>query len=209
MECRKEFSKVTLSCNQCDKDFSVREFNSDRKYCSADCQYKSMEKEKVPLDCENCGDTFKVKPSVSEKRRFCSYYCNGVGTERDTSTNKKSVTCEICDNSFKVWPYRLDEAKTCSWSCRNKLMSQKMRETDDPDIRKTKEYRDWRKNVLDNYSECQGCGQSDVKLYAHHIVPISENQEKATDLSNGTALCKLCHSKEHPDLSELIKRNPY
>lgn len=207
MECRSEYSLVELNCEQCGNAFEVRKFNSDRQYCSTDCQYKSMEKENPTVICENCGDEYSVKPSEEDRTRFCSRKCAGAGITPDFDKEEVTLTCAWCNEEFKTYPYREGVAVTCSWECRAEYLSDEMRESD-PDIRKTKEYRDWRNEVLSGHESCVEC-DNEQRLYAHHIVPISECKEKATDVDNGVALCKDCHAEKHPEIEELIKRNPY
>lgn len=208
MECRSEFSSVELSCQNCGNDFSVPEHKSGRKYCSEDCQYQSMQKEYITLSCPNCCKSFDVKPSVSESRTYCSKECVGEATKPGREKNMDSVECEVCGDMFKVWPYRSDDVKTCSWECRNYWMSEKMRKVENPDIRDTMEYRQWRSEVLSKADVCEKCGCDD-SLYAHHIIPISEDESKATDVENGQALCTECHGEEHPEIEQFINRNPY
>lgn len=207
MECRSEFSSVELTCKQCGEYFSVPEYKSDRKYCSTECQYKSMEKDYPSVICDNCGDVYTVKPSEVERSRYCSRQCLGEDTRFSKDSQKVGITCYSCGNEFQVFPNRADTAVTCSWECRADYLSDEMRESD-PDIRATKEYRDWRDEVLSTHEACAEC-DNDENLRAHHIVPISECEEKATDVENGVALCKECHAEKHPEIEKLIKRNPY
>ena len=58
---------------------------------------------------------------------------------------------------------------------------------------------DWdriRKRVYerDNYT-CQGCGETDTELHAHHIVPKSDGGSDRMD--NLLTLCKPCHERIH------------
>lgn len=34
---------------------------------------------------------------------------------------------------------------------------------------------------------------------AHHIIPLEEAPELAYDVTNGMALCAMCHNKKHPE----------
>ncbi len=66
----------------------------------------------------------------------------------------------------------------------------------------------WRKSVLQNAgykcqrcglehrSICKCCGQKSV-IHAHHIKPFSLFPELRLDVSNGVALCVMCHWTEH------------
>lgn len=62
----------------------------------------------------------------------------------------------------------------------------------------SKEYRDWRKTVLerDNYT-CTCCNRKGGELHAHHIEPWALNIYKRYDISNGITLCAKCHKEIH------------
>ena len=62
-------------------------------------------------------------------------------------------------------------------------------------IRHSKEYKAFRKQVLqrDNY-KCIKCGETE-NLQIHHIKPTKDYPELIMDLDNVQTLCLLCHSK--------------
>jgi len=70
-------------------------------------------------------------------------------------------------------------------------------------LRKTKEYRHWRKEVLirDGY-ECRKCGAKKRRLDAHHIFPFAEYSERRFDVGNGVTLCVNCHKKHGDKLKQ-------
>ena len=60
-----------------------------------------------------------------------------------------------------------------------------------------KDYAAWRYFVLFNSNfRCECCG-SNKNIEVHHNLSFKEHLELATDVFNGTALCKDCHSKFH------------
>jgi len=77
-------------------------------------------------------------------------------------------------------------------------------------IKQSINYRTWRENVFkrDNWS-CRYCGTKAIKLYPHHIIPLSEILTKNNikvieeayvcsflwDINNGITLCHECHKK--------------
>jgi hypothetical protein len=65
-------------------------------------------------------------------------------------------------------------------------------------LRATKDYREWRKSVLerDDYT-CQKCNKKGGWLHAHHIKPFAKYPELRFVVSNGITLCKSCHKNEH------------
>lgn len=64
--------------------------------------------------------------------------------------------------------------------------------------RKTKEWKDWRKQVFerDNYT-CQSCGKRGCVIHPHHIKKRSVFPELKFDINNGVTLCNRCHIKLH------------
>ncbi len=59
------------------------------------------------------------------------------------------------------------------------------------------EWKVWRESVFkrDNYT-CQECGNKNVYLEPHHIIPIrSGKDELLFDTNNGITLCRPCHQK--------------
>ncbi len=64
-------------------------------------------------------------------------------------------------------------------------------------VRTTGAYYTWTNQVKmrDSFT-CQRCGGKD-NLVAHHIKPVSEAPEFATDIHNGITLCEKCHDAYH------------
>lgn len=62
-------------------------------------------------------------------------------------------------------------------------------------LRKTKEYKEFRKEVLkrDNY-RCVKCGETE-NLQVHHIKPVKDYPNLVMNFDNVQTLCLLCHSK--------------
>lgn len=69
-------------------------------------------------------------------------------------------------------------------------------------LRKTKEYRHWRKAVLerDGY-RCTKCSKSDIRLDAHHIYSFTLFPELRFIVSNGITACVNCHTKYKDSLN--------
>lgn len=60
-------------------------------------------------------------------------------------------------------------------------------------LRRSKEYIQWRKEVISRAGGiCEDCG-SDENIEAHHIISIHKDITKALDKNNGMALCNACH----------------
>ncbi|RLG19529.1 hypothetical protein DRN74_06725 [Candidatus Micrarchaeota archaeon] len=46
---------------------------------------------------------------------------------------------------------------------------------------------------------CQQCGATNVRLHAHHIIPLSQGGTNTLD--NLITLCEECHAKYHPHMN--------
>lgn len=77
-------------------------------------------------------------------------------------------------------------------------------------MRKTPEYKLWRKTVFerDSYT-CVWCGQVGGSLNADHIKPFSLYPELRLDIDNGRTLCIECHKKTDSFLNNKITRITY
>ncbi len=63
-------------------------------------------------------------------------------------------------------------------------------------IRRSPEYHQWRKAVLERDGhKCKNCG-SGKKLHTHHINSIFDCPLLIFDINNGLVLCDVCHKKE-------------
>jgi len=74
----------------------------------------------------------------------------------------------------------------------------------DPITRKRNQlkHRKWSKQVRDrDNNTCQDCGITDVRLDAHHIVPLKEciNSTLEFDTKNGITVCRKCHKLRHKE----------
>jgi 5-methylcytosine-specific restriction endonuclease McrA len=67
-------------------------------------------------------------------------------------------------------------------------------------------HKKFRKSVYerDDYT-CQDCGKKGVELNAHHIIPVSVDISKSSDIDNGKTLCLQCHLNVHKEM-KLWKR---
>ena len=66
----------------------------------------------------------------------------------------------------------------------------------DVDVRNSKEYNNWKQEVINRDQVCQCCGGHKY-LHAHHIFGYKNNREYRLNPDNGIALCKWCHGKYH------------
>lgn len=164
------------------------------KFCSKDCEDSFGRVEKI---CKNCGDNFTLHKNEDERRES-----NGTFCSMECKSDYKSVdrNCNICGEKIHVKRALVesDRGKYCSKECYYRSETK-----DTADIRNTSAYKEWKKSVKERDSCCVDCGSSE-NLHAHHIVPVSENEDLATDVDNGKLLCEECHAKRHPEIAHLI-----
>lgn len=67
--------RVNITCQNCNKEFEVQEYNKDAKFCSYDCKAKSQSSEELDVTCNNCQKIFKRKEHKIGKNNFCSNSC--------------------------------------------------------------------------------------------------------------------------------------
>ena len=142
--------------------------------------------------CENCGESF-VPTNSTNPSKYCSEQCFGESKQVELESN----SCKNCGTMFQHYPS--NEQEFCSRSCSQTGEYHPNWSGGSEDIRKSKEYRQWRQTIHKNYESCESCGATE-NLHAHHIVPVSEDEELATDVGNGVLLCGACHSEEHPNM---------
>jgi hypothetical protein len=103
---------------------------------------------------------------------------------------RKNNTCPICGKII------LSVSKMCNkCSQLGKRNHQWKDEKVDRVLYSKKEYKIWRKAVLEkSNNKCIICGNT-YRLAAHHIYPKRDFPSKTYDVLNGVALCHKCHSK--------------
>ena len=63
------------------------------------------------------------------------------------------------------------------------------------EIRGSREYRQWKRSVKQrDRNSCRVCSET-VNLHAHHIRPLEQYPDFATELDNGITLCGNCHTR--------------
>lgn len=144
--------------------------------------------------CDNCGNEFRPTSSKNELK-YCSEKCFSEAK----SVEKIKKRCKNCSEIMMIYPS--SDRKFCSRECSNHREHHPNWKGGSSDIRKTVEYREWTNRIHNKSDCCEECGSND-NLHAHHIVPVSVNEELATDPENGVLLCGSCHSDKHPDITD-------
>jgi endogenous inhibitor of DNA gyrase (YacG/DUF329 family) len=163
-------------------------------------------------DCSWCGDTV-VRNTTEYKKAFCSDSCrdswqsdNWSGEDNPNFQNaKKDFKCKNCGDIYTQYEWFEGRTKFCSTDCLGDWRSNNWTGEDSPVWKEVNAETEKfttaeRRQILerDNYT-CQECGETEVKLNAHHINPAASYPKKAHDIDNGVTLCIDCHADRHDE----------
>lgn len=215
-------SGVVVDCEYCGDETRKDEYRLERSehlFCSTDC-YDSWQSENVSgedaggwdgghtveVSCEYCNTVFNEREDHVEKyeNNFCGKECyaewqHETGARSGENNGQWSggpaiIECDNCGEEFSRKKSRVEkqEKHFCSESCFGKA-----KRGESYGWRRGGEWHSIRKEVYkrDNY-ECQQCGESNVELHAHHIIPVS-NGGKKYKMGNLITLCRNCHYNVH------------
>ena len=173
-------------CEVCGEEFRAKP-SHDRKVCSQSC-LSEFNQAKVESSCQVCGETFTQWEH--QDKSYCSISCSAK-SRRDRLT-RDCVNCGSPVTKRRQKIERVDNVY-CDEDCW-------LADIGTDSFRDSQDEKKFRKGVFerDGYT-CQDCGETGGKLNAHHIEPVSENKELATDLDNGVTLCVSCHIKRHDE----------
>lgn len=122
---------INKTCPICGKEKYFPLSQSDRIFCSAECQHIWQSQTRtaenspnwqggaVELTCDNCGKVFLrerkgIKPNA--EHIYCSKECTNEGRSKFSSIEKQ---CENCGKFFKVSNCRTDRKRFCSTECKD------------------------------------------------------------------------------------------
>ena len=206
--------KIKAICETCNKEFEYYECQGVRgRFCSSKCAGKDKGNPKKKYRCPICSEEFWRYESIGGKIKFCTSECMAewrsktfIGKRNPAYGNKrpdlvefnKRTKSELMRNrnpmqvkesakkisGDKHWNWKGGKPSTI-WLARNRGEGRRL-------------YRRWRNDVLrrDNYT-CQLCGSKN-NIESTHIIPFSKSIELRFEVSNGRALCIICHSKTDP-----------
>jgi very-short-patch-repair endonuclease len=86
-ECKNNFHKIELKCQNCNNIFSIKRYQNKRKFCTIKCQ-KEFTKNKNKRNCLYCSNVFYPNPSDIKrgKAKFCSRECVSLYNKNSTSS---------------------------------------------------------------------------------------------------------------------------
>lgn len=195
-------TRINKSCEQCGKTYQVTSSQAaSSRYCSLACTRTRVKKQ-----CQRCAKGYEVKKHEAERSRYCSRACaNG---ERIT------LTCHYCKKEYQKSRCLSGKSRFCSRPCQYNWKSENERGVNNKAWRggmrqlrarvmSTREYKNWRKQVLTrDQRTCQQCG-SKRHLHAHHVLFLSTHPELMFDVDNGLTLCHPCHDNLHAEAGRI------
>lgn len=157
---------------------------------------RSDKKPRVVRHCEFCNMRFEFQDAPSNaRRRFCSVECRRRGCK--VGPEKKPRTPHVCKLCGKVF---IDEhAERPRRFCSNKChaISKRRKNHKHPRGDLAADLQKWAREVILRDEKCIRCGVQGP-LQAHHINSYAKHPELRLDISNGAALCPVCHHAQHP-----------
>jgi len=103
------------SCEACDVNFSVVNWNKNKKFCSHNCYWESKKKKIVVINCRNCGK--EITKMENNSKIFCNKKCSGEFKRKHNPNNKQIVKrCKYCECEF-ILPKYNNTQKFCSRYC--------------------------------------------------------------------------------------------
>ena len=216
---------MVIKCKICNKEFYIRpsHYKRNKNHC---CSYKcngilyTKLYSKPNLICLICGKEYKPKSYKTTK--FCSIKCFA----KDKSIKQSEVkNCVICGREIRVVNALCLPENTCGIDCKNRLHSQRMTASGNPNWRDGIGKLPWGYEFTtllkykikrrDNF-RCRLCGikskdlpkKKGYGLSCHHIDYNKHNNKE----DNLITLCNTCHGKTHynrkkwkKELSKMLK----
>ena len=211
-----KFEYKNLKCIGCGIIFDSKSRNKRQKYCCLKCRFENIDWKSEMLRrmrISKMTKGIKRPPFTEEHKKKIGDFWRGKKQSREfVEKRMKNLRGE------KHWAYGKKRPEVKSW-LHTKEIGQKISKAQEgkiklkirkknngnwrggvtsinEQIRKSVEYKKWRKNVFerDNYT-CQQCNQVGGKLNADHIKPFSLFPELRFEINNGRTLCIQCHRK--------------
>lgn len=183
-------------------------------------------KERVEVECENCGNSFKVKPYRKKegKSNYCDNACQGEDEDRSGENGpafkgKIHSECETCGNPVERHQSRSDRNNFfCSFSCRGKWQSENVvgeahHQWEGGQMGYGATWIPMREKVRErDENTCQLCGDGEKengrKPAVHHIKPVRsfDDPNDAHFMENLVQVCQACHAELEPLTGEEQKQ---
>jgi mannose-6-phosphate isomerase-like protein (cupin superfamily) len=175
----KKYSKFTVNCKYCNKEFKVTGVK-DPIYCSDNCKQLKGDDLKKLSRCVVCENEFSHYGEAIICGKVCAakYFSeNNIGENYPDKYNKQKRKCVACKKLFSVSKSGTNRRDFCSLACSHGLVI---------DVSEVKQ----EIRTRDGY-KCQFCGieENDKKHRVHHI----NGDKKNLDCDNLLTLCDNCY----------------
>lgn len=146
-------------------------------------------KDKINLECKNCGDSYEVMPYRQEESKFCSLSCanqyNKMGKRHPRwKGGQIKLYCKYCDKQYETDSCQKDRSNFCSENCQYLWMSENKSGGNNPQ---------WEGGKIE--LECNYCkNKYEVKsfeeTYSRYCSYECRGKDKVGEESNGSKLTK-------------------
>jgi len=168
METKKKHGSVIKNCKQCDRKFSVA--LSTIAAGKGNCCSKA------------CRDRYRIGKPVLKLKTRCD------------KKPRTSFTCQLCGKVF-IDEHAERPRKFCSNQCLGR--SKRKNKSESPRAKQMVALQAWAKKIILRDKSCVRCGHRE-SLQAHHLKSYAEHPDLRLDVTNGVALCPVCHHAQHP-----------
>lgn len=187
--------KVERACQWCGAAFLVHQCAIDQGgglFCGLKCSWKASRVPRLERSCKQCGKAFLAKQDQLDRGKgiFCSKECSTESQKTPPPVN----VCGCCSKVF-VDPGRA-KRKYCSQQCYRKANPKSVKKKP---LSRGHEHDKWAMAVILRDKKCVRC-EATENLQAHHVKSWRSHPDLRYVVSNGVALCPLCHHAQHPKL---------
>lgn len=172
---KRDNNRSKFKCEVCGGAVSGR-LDSDRKYCSHKCYWKSKKgkPQPKPTGVIKFSDEARARMSIAQRNWIRP---KDIG-ERISRAKKGKPRFDMRGANHKNWIHN-----------RTELLERHR-------LRGGVKWREWREAVFSRDEHtCQECGVKGGYLEPHHIIPICKSMELLFTIKNGITLCRPCHLK--------------
>lgn len=166
----------------------------------------------IEQQCLVCGELFRTYAAWLRRNGhgglFCSKACQVIGR---TKRPKTLIGCQ-CKHCGKEFHVRLGYGGTheyCSLSCRSLAVSPKGSKHSNwkgGSSERTHASKRVTRARVKEVGKCERCGAT-RRLQGHHKLDYAKHPLFRASKENIEVLCRSCHKKEHPQLSNFIEKS--
>lgn len=153
-----------------------------RQYCSKLCANKNTAGKRFSPEMRK-----KLATALTGKAKTDAHKTNLSKALKNSEKAKKTQFKKGLENPA----YGRNQTGPANANWKGGITNSNQKKRNDPRMK------EWRQAVFErDRFTCQDCGTKGY-LQAHHVVPVSEDLNKAFDVENGKTVCVECHEKIH------------